>query len=53
MMRLDGSGLGEEYCVTNHVVVVLGGLVVSVLDPRFAGSIPAEVDGFLKGDKNP
>jgi hypothetical protein len=34
-------------------IVVLGGLVVSMLaivplDPRFAGSNPAEDDGFLK-----
>jgi hypothetical protein len=29
--------------------------VVSVLatGPKVAGSIPAEVNGFLKGDKNP
>jgi hypothetical protein len=28
--------------------VDLGGLVVSVLDPRLAGSILTEVDGFLR-----
>ena len=33
----------------------LGGLEVkcSLRDPRFAGSNPAEVDGFLSGHKNP
>jgi hypothetical protein len=28
-------------------------LACSPLGPRFAGSIPTEVDGFFKGDKNP
>jgi hypothetical protein len=38
-----------------HTLVALGGLVVACLtvDPRFAGSNPAEDDGFFKGDKNP
>jgi hypothetical protein len=31
-----------------YLFVDLGGLVVSVLDPRFAGSIRTEVDGFLR-----
>ena len=37
------------------VCVGLGGLGVtgSPRDPRFAGSNPAEVDGFLSGRKNP
>jgi hypothetical protein len=32
------------------VIICLGGLVVSVLatGPKVAGSIPAEVDGFLR-----
>ena len=36
-------------------VVSLGGLGVpcSPRDPRFAGSNPAEVDGFFSGRKNP
>ena len=36
-------------------LVVLGGLGVpcSPLDPRFAGSNPAEVGGFFSGRKNP
>jgi hypothetical protein len=35
--------------------VALGSLVVACLplDLRFAGSNPAEDDGFFKGDKNP
>ena len=31
----------------------LSALVVSPRDPRFAGSNPAEVDGFFSGRKNP
>jgi hypothetical protein len=39
------SGVNKVY---KDILVALGGLVVSVLDPRFAGSIPTEVDGFLR-----
>jgi hypothetical protein len=45
------TGLQRRYLFLVRILcVVLGGLVVSVLamDPRFAGSIPAEVDGFLR-----
>jgi hypothetical protein len=34
------------------LAICLGGEVLAT-GPKVAGSIPAEVDGFLKGDKNP
>jgi hypothetical protein len=38
---------GSNFARYTNQPVALGGLVVSVL-ARFAGSIPAEVDGFLR-----
>ena len=40
------------YSITNQIVDPDGPMVIiSPLDPRFAGSIPTEVDGFFQSVK--
>jgi hypothetical protein len=43
------------HLIITTVIATLGGLVVAclTLDPRFAGSNPAEDDEIFKDDKNP
>lgn len=42
---------GPDGTAVTEILHVLGGLVVSVLGPRFAGPNPAGGDGFLRARK--
>ena len=56
MMHSKGENKSYEVIVFAYISLVgLGrlGVTCSPRDPRFAGSNPAEVDGFYSGHKNP